>query len=351
MGDVCSYRATAPKDYAADYYLWPGTGCQKNSQSCAAAPPTPLATEAEIKAFVKKASIKTSFTQLPNSKTKLKALLYTAESLGQVTHLKGKKWQQAIYRLIQKEINKTAGTKRDVFIVIGTAHGIPQQTQLVNDIVANVQSITLWGLEQERLSCNKKDQQLPWDQYLLTGKGQSKLEVTTKPGSLTSQAEITILNQRSGLAYRQCINVALTDAPCTHKQRTRMSLRNYSDHLTMRDNYTVRSLKRKQDPHKRDVVIVEAGSTHADKKRLPAFIKHLNPKAHVVSVILNGGATVEALKFDLALREMGWHDKNFILRLNSHREGDYVVHLASGSRTIKKGVQDTVLTHLFDPEQ
>jgi len=339
-----------------DWYLWPKNqkSCKKKSKSCAPPLPAPLTTIKEIRAFAKRARVKSTLKRLPNDKKVLKKIFKEAAAKGRIAWLGTKGLSYRVSVLVEKEI-ASAASNQDVFVVIGTAHGLPRQTKLVNRILKYRKKVIL-GLERDKKTCWNTDRQAFWDNYILTK--QNKPVVVSKMHngvSILPAKEVRIMNQRPQIVYNRCHNVVLTDIPCKQKEKMRRSL-DESDYLSARDNFAVRALMQKKSPNKRDVVFVECGATHAENRRLPAYIKHFNPQAKIVSVIITGGTTVTALTSNVAIKELGWNNKNFVLFLKDYEKkgdrfvsGDIIVYIAAGEREKTEGVRSGVIQPLVAP--
>jgi hypothetical protein len=360
MGDsVCSYRNSLSQDLPYDYYLWQGSkacsGKKKKDSPCVPSPPAAPLSPEEIDAF-EGGRVRPRLKSLPANEKQLAAFLTQLNRRGQIRWVKPD--QNEIYGLLQREVNSST-PGQDVHIVIGMAHpGIDGQTQLFNELLTagkdkrKLNGVTHLALEMVRINSEGYDSQRSLDYYLVTGSKNFELKPPQKWKGTDipkdSEAEVEAKEETFKLGYRDCYNLVMADNLISNRGRIRSDAGEYS----AREIYAVKSIAQRRDPNRRNVVFWGWGATHAEKHRLPFYIKIANPKAKVVSVILNGGTYVDAFAFDRVLKKLGWLERPFILKLEGYRDADYIVHIPTKGRERMWGIsreEDPVVQHIVNP--
>src|SRR3989339_380108 len=181
-----------------------------------------------------------------------------------------------------------------------------------------------------------------------------------RPKPLTKKEEIDeffkkvkekdFMNLRPPIMRKKCYGVIAPNMSEQEKAEAGRLPDGYFD--TMREIYAAMSIQQKVNDKKRNVVVVEHGSAHMHRGRLPAFIKYFNPDAKVFVVILDGDRHLPTMLFDKTVKELGWEDRNFILRLGpDFLEGDLVVHLATRGREQEQSriPSPGILIHTYQP--
>ncbi len=347
--EKCYYRQKPPQGYPVDYYMWPKE--QKNckgKETCAPKRPKPLTKKEEIDEFFKKVQEKVSphSKRLPVYGTELKDFLASAN----ITWLKrgATRRNSGIVGAIQREIDSTP-KNQDIFLLIGTGHGLPGQVFLVNEILKKIKGVTLFGIEDDSKNNDEISAQELWDYYLL-GYNFMPAYSLSKDATLTTQKEIDFMNLRPPIMRKKCYGVIAPNMSEQEKAEAGRLPDGYFD--TMREIYAAMSIQQKVNDKKRNVVVVEHGSAHMHRGRLPAFIKYFNPDAKVFVVILDGDRHLPTMLFDKTVKELGWEDRNFILRLGpDFLEGDLVVHLATRGREQEQSriPSPGILIHTYQP--
>lgn len=194
------------------------------------------------------------------------------------------------------------------------------------------------------------------DRQLVTGRGGFRI-VSERWGMvgqpMEPPREIEDKNRTLQLGFEGCYNVLLGDVSDYMRGQLKKSLGDYY-WLAAREAFAVKLLQARRLVDRRNVVFWKWGGTHTEKHRLPFYIRIQDPAAKVVSVAVNGGTYVDALAFDRVLRELGWLERTFILRLDGYREADYVVHVPTQGRELWSGIarQDNpVLQNMYDPPE
>lgn len=362
MGDlVCSYRNSLSQDLPYDYYLWQGgkacQGKKKKDSPCAPTPPDVPLTRAEIDAF-ERGKVMAGLKRLPSDEKELEQLLLQAERKGLIKWGKGN--NREIYNVLQKEIDSTPASS-DMHVIFGAAHhGIDGQTEFFNELLTEgkdrrkVGGVTHLALEISRVNAEGDDVQTYLDNYLLRGgeapefSAPAKWRGTNIP--FETKKEMRDRNYTIRLAHRGCYNLVTADMQRVVSKGVKERHGEYYS-VAAREIFAVRSAFQRQDPGKKDVIFWNWGASHAEKQRLPLHIKKMDPKAKVISVVLNGGTYVEALAFDRVLKKMGWLEKTFILRLDGYREADYIIHVPTRGRKMMWGISsqgDPVVQHIIN---
>lgn len=364
MGEVtqCYYRQKPPKGYPADYYLWPKEQKRcKGKKTCAPPLPVPIKTKENLSAFLKKVqeTVGVPTQRLPGSLEQLKAFLTAARQKGKIRWLGGgeRGRASAVVAMVQREVR--IAKNRDIFVLIGTGHGMPGQARLLNDIYLKLKGITLIGMEKDKENLDGENVQKFWEHYLLTGLSRP-VTILAPPPNLTTPKELEEKNKRPLIAYKKCLNVVMTDIPYKIAHgKIKSSLPEEGYYHLMREVFAAMSIQQKLSDQKKNAVVVEGGSFHMHRSRLPAFIKYFNPNAKIFVVVFDGDVHVPSILFDKAVKELNWHNRSFILDLKDYpskgdrfMEGDKVVYLATGGkerwdRSVVVG--DGVLIHTMDP--
>lgn len=347
-----------------DYYLWQrGRSCanKKAQPSCSPDLP-PIFSRKEDLVSAEKGVKRPGLQRLPVKERELRNFLVRANHKGSIIWVGSS--NKEIYRLLQREIS-TSNPDQDVHVVFGEVHpGVEGQTEFFNSLLINgkarrrINGVTHLALEYNGFDQERNDFQGMVDRFLVSGQDIFEL-VCPKSwnGSLinrpmTSAAEMAAKNQTIKLARAGCYNLVLADLPDRISDKIEGSLGEYYS-IVAREAFAVRRTAQRLNPNGKDVVFWLWGASHAEKYRLPLHIKMQDPKAKVVSVVMNGGTYVHALAFDRVVRSLGWEGKTFILKLGpSYREGDYVVHIPTKGRSLYSGIStkgDPVLQHIIEP--
>ncbi|MFA4967808.1 MAG: hypothetical protein WC624_06305 [Candidatus Margulisiibacteriota bacterium] len=309
---IC-YRDSVPAGLPFDYNLWAGErAC--TDRSCAPAMPPILKTKEEIDTFEKRIpEIKT--VELPNDEKELEAFLYSAEKTGLVTWVSPD--NSEIYRAVQSEINSSA-PDQDVHIFFGETHYIKDQLALFNGIVKNTNGISALALEYYRFGPSGSDSQFKLDKDLISPSAELGFNLIPDSPKVQNE-EIEERTSTFKLGRDKCLNVIFSGPRADDAKKIKESIGKYYQ-VEARDIFAVKAVRQRLDPKVKNVVVWERGAGHV---HIPELINDLDPKAKVVTFIINGGAYIRGLAFDRALRNMGWLERSFVLKVN----GYYILHI------------------------
>ena len=361
-GLFCYYRFSQIQGLPFDYFLWQnGQLCQgkESAETCSPKPPTILNSKADLQA-VESSKPKPLLQRLPADEGELEAFLLQAEKSGQITWVSPDNVE--VYQMIQGEID-SAAPDQDVHLVFGTGHLIEGQTAFINELITTGQDrqqlngVTHLALEYERVSRSGYSVQEMMDRFLIFGQPIVRLSVPEDfmrtMGVNEPAGEMADKSETFEIAYEECYNVVMADAPSGVGAQGRQTLGSFYS-MVMRENYAVRSVAQRVVSGIKDVVVWNWGATHAEKYRLPHQIAIEDPKAKVVSIVINGGTYVDALAFDRVVARLGWRERSFVIKLAGYRDADYVIHLPTRGRALMKGINrnpNPVLQQIYDQPQ
>jgi len=348
-GKKCYYQVATPGQ-PFDYALWQGKrSCAEST--CAPPQPTTLKTNQEVIDFEKRANaVRPKFKKLPNSEKELSAFINQAQKDNRIT--RAKKGDRTIYDAIQREID-SARPEQTVHIVFGFTPAVEGQTAFFNELLHKgkdgykINGITHIAEEMTNSA------QAKVDRYLFTGDIKLMIPLESRRwegfdhSPMASDAEVKERSRTFEIAQTECIDMVMPDIP----QESRGSMDFYYL-LGAREEYAAEWVGMRLNPGTRNVVFWRWGASHAEKNRLPFYIKIQDPDAKVVSVVLNGGSYVDAYAFDRVLRGLGWLDDTFILKLEEgDRDAKYIFHIPTNGRERMWGIstiEDPVISHIFD---
>ena len=344
---ACYYRASLLQGLNFDHYLWQGGNPPE--------PPEIFRTKEQVIAF-ENGYVRPNLNRLPADIESLKGFLRQADQQGRITWIGGKNYE--IYDVLQREI-AAAGLGRNVHVLFGTVHGVTAQIGYFNELLSagadgqKIKGVTHVVLEIERENEAAGNAQNRLDHYLVTGQDRLILQPKNNTGRpMGSEEETYLRNHLLEIAYEQCYNVVLGNVPGEISGELEASLGAYY-WLGARDIYAVKSFQQRQMAGK-NVAFWLGGASHVEKHRLPFYLGIQDPGARVISVVVNGGMYTDYFSFDRALKELGWLERPFILRLDGYREADYVLHIPTGGSEWLTGVsgrEHPVLQQIYDPPE
>ncbi|MDD5593509.1 MAG: hypothetical protein PHG97_02050 [Candidatus Margulisbacteria bacterium] len=314
----CSYRNTPPQGLPADYYLWPGEKRCANrpdgTSSCAPAEPKMLIDPAKIESFNGDLSLP-NYQSLPSAEDNLKQLLIEANQRRQIF------WDDRVFSAIRSEIE--LNDRQDLHIVFGTSHVTDGQIEFFNSFLEKTAGITHLALEYDVSS------QALMDTMFLTGWQKFQLG----SGGVISDHENDARDRTLWLAYDNCFNTVFANPPRASVDEIKKFLPD-GYWYSAKEIFAVERVSQRLDPEKREVVVWEWGADHTH--RFPFYIRNKMPEARTVTIIVNGGSYTDGYAFDRVVKQLGWLDKLFVLKLDGYQY-DYVLHIPTEGRVKPDG--------------
>jgi hypothetical protein len=312
------YRNSIPAGMPFDYNLWGGEKACK-SGTCAPAPALLPETKVKIDALEKNLPLPAS-EALPADEKQLEAYLHSAENNGSLTCVGGD--NREIYRTVQSEIDSSS-PGQDLHLIFGTTHFIKEHPALFNDILNNTNGISAVALEYYRLGANGFDYQSSLDKYLMASSDGFGFSLISNSSNVQDQ-EVEERSRTLRMGRDKCLNVIFSEPEASEAEKIKDRLGKYY-WIEARDIAAVRAAGQRLDPSRKNIVAWERGASHI---HLSELIKGSDPNAKTVTFIVNGGAYVSGLAFDRVLKNMGWLERSFILKVN----GYYILHLPTAGR-------------------
>lgn len=325
----CVYRGSLAENKPFDYYLWPGErNCTPSS--CAPSLPAIPTTQQEQLAYENKLT-RPILNSLPTTRPDLVNFLQMAESKGQLTWLS---YDQQAADFVQQNIN-SAKPGQDLHLLFGVFHLINGQIGFINNILDRLVGVTHLVQEYKGTSDSRFNLQTFYDRYLVTGDPKYQLQMTDTAvkGDEIDQQELADMNNTLELGKDRCLNVVFADLPSQEEKKIAEERI-----FRAREIYAVKRVKQRLSPTEHNVAVWVYGASHVEEEGLPTDLRAEFPGSKVIPIIMNGGTYIPTLIFDQALKELGWLEKSFILKLEGFREGKYFIHLATGGKSTNETI-------------
>lgn len=309
---------------------------------------------------------------LPWEVNKMKIALESAKARGGLIWLQnaeGKAAYSYLFWHLQSQIDCSLG---DVHVLVGNDHPIAQQVGFFNNLISNISGITHLGLEAfDRGDIHYEENDIPsllerkadWpvlfqhdgqgfiDYYLESGDARALAffkESMKSRFKFSDEGVFNALVETFKIARDRGYEVLANDLSM---YRLNNNLKNFTQKLpeqvAVREKMSVDWTEERLSPYKREVVLYFGGKSHTEQKALPVWIKQRDPSATVISIALNGGGFSDSWVFDVALKELGWEEKPFMLLLDGYREADLVVHLPNDGKVL--GFRDSIVQYPLFP--
>ncbi|MFC1496103.1 hypothetical protein ACFL52_01665 [Candidatus Margulisiibacteriota bacterium] len=365
---VCWFRKPPPKGYAKDFFIWAGNSCKKGGTTCAPKKPEPMTSKKAIVEYAGKRKVKRSLTRLTASRNKRKAreelvaLLKQAQKDGKITIIDQKN-KRLLYQVIQQIVDKPGSN--DKYLLFGRPHANPGSTNLFNELIATgtdgqkIKGITHVVIELARINSKGEDIQTVVDKYILNRNAiESPVVVNSRRlngRKMAPAKEMVAQNKIYQIAHQECYSLVIADIDRKAASNVRRKMGEpYS--MTMREDHAVKNLQSRLRKKEEDVVFLLWGSAHVEKQRFSAYIKHQDPEAAIVTIVINGGDFhMPSILFNQAVKDkrVDLFNKMFVLDLRDYpkgveyREADLIIHLPPNENKQLRNVEPAVLQHLL----
>jgi len=307
----CYYR-TPTQGKPFDHHLWQG---ERSCSESSCAPSSPELKMEQISQVSEPAKI-----DLLAQKGEIKALLKEAEKDGSLVWLSDS--NQELYRQLDAEV-RTAPEAADVHFVIGIDHLARGQNEFGRQLFRGWSGADSFAfkhlvLEMDRFTSNGVDIQSYIDRYLVHGREADWPVFYAKPIPATGRqivapAEVRARELMARTAVAECYDLILGDA----KAQVRGTGLDLFSVYAARERHMVGSMRLRDNPHQPDLFVTWIGAVHAASDRLPYYIEAGFPNAKVVSLVINGGRYKSFSVFDQAIKELGWLERGFVLKLGN----------------------------------
>lgn len=337
---ICIYRQAPPTGMPVDYFLWAG---EKNCGKETCRPPMPrvLKIGQEIIDY-EGARMRPLLSKLPDNEDELRNLLVQADKKSEIIWAGDS--NSEIYDFFNKIIS-SAGREQNIHLVLGFAHAIEGQTDFLNELLTGgkngkkIEGITHLALEIPEQGEDGENIQLLMDRYLVTQEAENKPVLSYVPWSPVKrppepEGEIEAKARLLEIGQSECYNTVLAEMPRDLKIKLARTLDKY-ELASAREIYAIGRVTQRLVRGGNNVIIWHYGSSHADKHRLPYYLKIENPEAKVISIVMKGGNLIPDLTFDRVVDGLGWSNKVFIWPLKDCRDGDAVLHVPTRGKMIR----------------